>query len=472
MKTRRWVGLGIAFALAAVTVGTAQAAEDKQGQGEPTPVAAVAASSAVDQPISRSEVITRAHHWLTAWNGGPVPYDQGRSFEGYRQDCSGFVSMAWRTGIAHNTVSLPNVSHRIAKGDLKPGDVIGTLGPGTGGDNGHVVIFENWANDAQTSYIGIEQAGSPGHTVRRAIPYPYFGGDTRYLPWRYNKIVDSPPADRVSDVNSDGFGDLVAVDANGELFGYNNASLVSENRVPFTSETWRVRGSNWSDVKHLASGDVTGDGFADLVGVQGSSLVVYANGSLVNPGGMPFGGVTWTYQGDWSGVRQLTVSDVTGDGFGDLVLVDAGGALVVYANGSKVNPQGRPFSSETWRIGGNWSGVQHLGSADINRDGFGDLVAVDANGELFGYNNASLVSGDRKPFTSETWRIRGGNWSGVRHFTVMDASGDGYADVVAVEADGSLSVYSNGSLVNPGGVPFGGVTWKIKGNWSGVRTVA
>ncbi|TWP51304.1 VCBS repeat-containing protein [Lentzea tibetensis] len=278
--------------------------------------------------------------------------------------------------------------------------------------------------------------------------------------------------DRVSDVNSDGFGDLVAVDANGELFGYNNASLVSENRVPFTSETWRVRGSDWSGVTKLASGDVTGDGFADLVAVEGNALIVYANGARVNPGGMPFAGVTWRYEGDWSGVRQLAVSDVTGDGFGDLVLVDAGGALVVYANGSKVNPQGRPFSSETWRIGGNWSGVRHLGVADLNRDGFGDLVAVDANGELFGYNNASLVSENRVPFTSETWRIRGGDWSGTRQLTVMDASGDGYADVVAVEADGSLSVYANGSLVNPGGVPFAGVTWKIKGNWSGVRTIA
>ncbi len=280
------------------------------------------------------------------------------------------------------------------------------------------------------------------------------------------------PLDRVSDVNRDGFGDLVAVDGNGELFGYNNASLVSVDRKPFTSETWRNTGSNWSNAKLLASGDVTGDGYADLVATEADGrLSVYANGSLVNPGGKPFAGVTWTYPGTWAGVKQLAIADVTGDGWGDLVAVDGSGALVVYANGSKVNPGGKPFAGETWRLGTNWGNVKHLGVADINRDGFADIIAVDGNGELFGYNNASLVSGG-KPFTGETWRIRGSNWSGVKHFTVSDASGDGYADVVAVEADGKLSVYANGSLVNPSGVPYAGVTWTIGGDWSQVRAIA
>ena len=36
--------------------------------------------------------------------------------------------------------------------------------------------------------------------MRRTIPYPYFG-DSSYLPWRYNRITDARPVDRVSDVN-------------------------------------------------------------------------------------------------------------------------------------------------------------------------------------------------------------------------------------------------------------------------------
>ncbi|MEU3648673.1 VCBS repeat-containing protein [Lentzea sp. NPDC034063] len=471
MKSRRTLGLGVVAALAALALAAPVSAQETvQGQGTEAPVAGLAAA-AVDEPITRDEVISRAKTWLTANNGGPVPYDMGGWFGGYRADCSGFVSMAWKLGSSRTTESLPGVSQRIAKNDLLPGDVLGKLGPGTGGAAGHVVVFEAWANDARTAYTGIEQAGSPGHTVRRTIPYPYFG-DSSYLPWRYNKIADTRPVDRVSDVNSDGWGDLIGVAANGELFGYNNATLVSGDRSPFTGETWRNAGSDWSSVTTLASGDVTGDGYADLVGVEGDSLVVYANGALVNPGGKPYGGVTWRYDGAWSAVSHLAIADVTGDGFGDLVAVERSGALVVYANGSKVNPGNKPFGGETWRMGTGWGSVKHLGVADLNRDGFGDLVAVDGNGELFGYNNATLVSGDRKPFTGETWRIRGSNWSAVRQFTVMDASGDGYADIIAVEPDGKLAMYANGSLVNPGGIPYTNRTWSAAGDWSGVRTLA
>jgi hypothetical protein len=474
MRLKRLVGLGVTAALTALALaGTASAQGTAGGQGVETPVVGLAASD-VDEAITRPEVIARAKAWLTAYNGGPVPYSQdtGSPFQGYRRDCSGFVSMAWKLGISRSTETLPGVSSRIGKDDLKPGDVLGNLGPGTGGDAGHVVIFEAWANDARTAYVGIEQAGDTMSTVRRTIPYPYFNNNTSFLPWRYNKIVDGHPLDRVSDVNRDGFGDLVGVAANGELFGYNNASLVSGDRSPFTAETWRNKGSNWSGVSTLASGDVTGDGYADLVGVEGNSLVVYANGSLVNPDGKPYGAVTWRYDGNWSAVAHLAVADVTGDGWGDLIAVERSGGLVVYSNGSKVNPGSKPFTGETWRLGTSWGNVKQFGVADLNRDGFGDIVAVDGNGELFGYNNASLVSGDGKPFTGETWRIRGSNWSGVKQFTVMDASGDGYADIIAIEPDGKLSMYANGSLVNPDGIPYAGVSWSAAGDWSGVRTLA
>ena len=46
----------------------------------------------------REAVLARAETWLTAWNGGPVPYlsstDPATWFQGYRRDCSGYASMA------------------------------------------------------------------------------------------------------------------------------------------------------------------------------------------------------------------------------------------------------------------------------------------------------------------------------------------------------------------------------------------
>ena len=53
-----------------------------------------------------------------------------------------------------------------------------------------------------------------------------------------------------------------------------------------------------------------------------------------------------------------------------------------------------------------------------------------------------------------------------------DVNHDGYGDLVAVEADGSLTGYGNGTLVNPGGLPYRSPTWHIVGDWRTVRLIA
>jgi hypothetical protein len=276
--------------------------------------------------------------------------------------------------------------------------------------------------------------------------------------------------DGVNQVSGDGWSDLVGIDANGELFGYNNASLTNPSHTPFTGESWRIAGSNWTGAKFIAAADVSGDGYADLVGAMNDgSLVVYANGSQVNYDGLPYVGETWRYQGNWGSVQQFAVGDVTGDGYADLVAVASDGALSIYANGLRLN--GTPFGAETWHIPGNWSGVRQLSVADLNNDGYADIVAVDANGELFGYHNGTLVNPNHVPFTSQTWRMVGSNWSSVRQLTTGEATGDTYSDLIAVEADGSMSIYANGILNTPS-TPFTARTWSIPGNWTSVRHLA
>jgi hypothetical protein len=53
-----------------------------------------------------------------------------------------------------------------------------------------------------------------------------------------------------------------------ELFAYYNGIKVNPDKAPFVNESWRARGSNWGNAGLLALGDVTGDGHADLVGVD------------------------------------------------------------------------------------------------------------------------------------------------------------------------------------------------------------
>lgn len=137
----------------------------------------------------RQEILARAASWLGA-DGQGVPYSMSAYHDGWRTDCSGYVSMAWnlRTDqgdkINATTVTLDSThAVPIARSQLQPGDLI--LKPAAGGD-GHAVLFERW--DADPGYYwAYEQAGSTG-TVHRRIRYPY-GGAPGYAPYRSRALT-------------------------------------------------------------------------------------------------------------------------------------------------------------------------------------------------------------------------------------------------------------------------------------------
>jgi hypothetical protein len=147
-----------------------------QGGGQPQP-----------QPGgSRGEMLNRAATWLTANNGAQVPYSQAKVWkDGYRQDCSGYVSMALGLPTpGTNTVGLATdrgITRPISLGELKPGDLL----IDASGDNNtrHVVIFEKWNDDAHTSYTAYEQRGDHG-TDHRTLTYGLPGGDAEFKPYR------------------------------------------------------------------------------------------------------------------------------------------------------------------------------------------------------------------------------------------------------------------------------------------------
>jgi hypothetical protein len=117
-------------------------------------------------------VLARAATWLTAWNGGPVPYsmstDPADWFNGYRRDCSGYASMALGLpGPGLDTAGLATRATPIAKTELRAGDLL--INPAPGGA-GHVVIFHRWTDTTMTSYLAYEQSGDGG-THHRALPY-------------------------------------------------------------------------------------------------------------------------------------------------------------------------------------------------------------------------------------------------------------------------------------------------------------
>jgi uncharacterized protein YraI len=101
----------------------------------PPPPAPAPGNSAVGGPISRGEVINRSIGWVNRH----IMYSQARYTDGYRQDCSGFVSMSWHLQGSPNSTSLRSSRYTtiIPRSQLAPGDILG--------HPGHVALFVRWA---------------------------------------------------------------------------------------------------------------------------------------------------------------------------------------------------------------------------------------------------------------------------------------------------------------------------------------
>jgi hypothetical protein len=97
----------------------------------------------------RETILQRGFDWLDKG----VPYSQSDSFEGYRTDCSGFVSMAWGLGTSQTTSSFgsgEDCTELSSESELLPGDALNKAGR-------HVVLFLGKQGD---SYCVLEQASS------------------------------------------------------------------------------------------------------------------------------------------------------------------------------------------------------------------------------------------------------------------------------------------------------------------------
>ncbi|MEU0910764.1 hypothetical protein [Streptomyces althioticus] len=135
--------------------------------------------------ISRTDIVKRA----AAWVSQKVPYSVSSYWsDGYRQDCSGYVSMAWKLPGNEWTGSLAQYADKITKAELQPGDILLFHNASDPYNGSHVVIFGGWANTARTQYVAYEQ--TPPHTRKMTTPYAYWNNSARYVPYRYKGVTD------------------------------------------------------------------------------------------------------------------------------------------------------------------------------------------------------------------------------------------------------------------------------------------
>jgi NlpC/P60 family len=132
---------------------------------------------------TRTDIVERAKTWITA----QVPYSMDSYWsDGYRQDCSGFVSMAWHLPGNEWTGSLGAYGDRITKDELQPGDMLLFHNADDPEDGSHVVLFGGWTDSTRTYYLAYEM--TPPHARSKDTPYPYTSHADGYVPYRYKGI--------------------------------------------------------------------------------------------------------------------------------------------------------------------------------------------------------------------------------------------------------------------------------------------
>ncbi|RAJ59442.1 hypothetical protein K388_03506, partial [Streptomyces sp. KhCrAH-43] len=188
-----------------------------------TPVPAEAASSQ-GGTITRSEIIARAQTWVDQ----KVPYSQSATHNDpqgtpYREDCSGYISMAWHTSAhgmtALTTETLPNVSTAISRSSAQAGDALNNRA------NGHAVLFGGWQDKSANTFTYYAES-NPN------VPTDKYTGDFdastlagwptgNYQALKYDKTVDDVTLHfsqtTSADFNGDRQADIIARDSAGNL---------------------------------------------------------------------------------------------------------------------------------------------------------------------------------------------------------------------------------------------------------------
>ncbi|MEI6421798.1 MAG: FG-GAP-like repeat-containing protein [Lentisphaerota bacterium] len=181
----------------------------------------------------------------------------------------------------------------------------------------------------------------------------------------------------------------------------------------------------------VASGDVNGDGYDDVIVPaqfyingetnEGKVFLYYGSptGISLTPG--------WSAEGNQInmklGAAVAFAGDVNGDGYGDVLVATAIGKIFLYygsASGLSASP--------VWTL--NY-GYSIACAGDVNKDGYDDVIIGDnntANGTVYVFHGSPTGLS-----STPNWTVNGeqvGSWFGHQVASAGDVNGDGYDDVI------------------------------------------